>query len=245
MKYTVLWSGGFDSTYMIQNLLEDQNNTVKAYYVAMGTEQSDKAKMELHSISKLKEVFKDLFKDRFEYKEIVFSISHHKHNTDVYTPQLMTLLHALYECVEKDTDRVALGFVMNDSSISYIEDLKTIWSGFSELCMLHSWPKLVFPLSKFSKSSTYYYINKKLKELCVCCEYPQSTPNRTFCDTCEPCKRNRAAGLIDSITDEIKPKDYKLVGAEEAKKIQSETITNQEAEQVIVDFLNTIGTYEI
>jgi len=32
MKYTVLWSGGFDSTYMIQHLLKN-GHEVNAYYV--------------------------------------------------------------------------------------------------------------------------------------------------------------------------------------------------------------------
>ncbi len=202
MKYNVLWSGGFDSTYMIQLLLsQDSDNQVRAYYLDIKN-NVEKSKMEQEAIAVLKEKFKTMYRDRFEYKGIVLETNIKKQANCVYSPQLFSLLHGLFESVDYEwTDAVALGFVMNDNGISYIEDLKRIWKDVKNITYANKWPVLEFPLMKSPKSSIYDWLNADLRKDCVCCEsfgtfLRDEKDTQRFCDKCSPCKRNREAGLI-------------------------------------------------
>lgn len=198
-NYSVLWSGGFDSTYMIQHILEsDVKNSVTCGYLEI-LNNEPKTKKELEAIDKLKEIFKNKYGTRFEYVGVIMSVNVNKHDTSIYCPQLLFLLTALSHLSNKNDYASCLGFVMNDNSISFLSEIKNIWKNISNLRM-EDLPELMFPLSKYPKWGINSNLNESIKELCVCCE--ESTEDK-FCHKCDPCKRNLEAGLIPSKVEDV------------------------------------------
>ncbi len=125
----VLWSGGLDSTYLIQHLLDTTPDArVRAIYVQI-TNNEDKVKTELAAIKKMVPVFKEKYGERFIYDGKVCSI---EINDNVYSPDKSPLGFSQIPCwiagviygLKHDTTHVALGYVMNDDAISYLEEIR-------------------------------------------------------------------------------------------------------------------------
>lgn len=193
MKYSVMWSGGFDSTYMIQYLLDaNKDNTVEACYLQIDNNEL-KTKKEFEAIEKLTPILNKIYGNRFLYKGVSVKVLIQISNHSVYCPQSYFLLTALAQCTYKDHDYACLGYVMNDCSISFLDEIKGVWENFSKM-RTSPLPPLNFPLSKYPKYGINSNLRPELKDLCTCCE--SDLASEKFCFECSPCKRNEEAGLI-------------------------------------------------
>lgn len=178
----VLWSGGLDSTYMIYKYLQEHHR-VEAYYIEIKNNK-EKTKRELTSIKELCKLFKDY---AFEYKGILaeFSLNIIDDNVSAFHQSPFWITSAYYL-----KGPVSIGYVMNDDSISYLQDYNNIAKSYNTL---RNTPlKLEFPLYKTSKQEILKYLPKEyLKHITYC----ESEEKLTSCGKCHSCRRYKT--IID------------------------------------------------
>lgn len=169
----VLWSGGLDSTYMIYKLLQEHYH-VDAYYVKIGNNPA-KTKRELLAIRKLSKLFTEY---DFEYTGILteFTINISKNNELKYSQPPIWLFSAYYL-----TGPVFIGYVMNDDSISYIDDYRKIVKNLNKLRLTPL--QIEFPLSKISKVEILLTLPKKFLNNITYCE-SEEKDNCAMCSSC-------------------------------------------------------------
>ena len=185
-----LWSGGLDSTYLIQKLLdEDNNNVVWASYVEI-CNNPNKTKMELEAVGKLTHIFETLYPNRFNYRGTSISV-------DVKSPamrfgmeQMPVWLMSLASITPIDSKQIAIGYIMNDCAISYLSEIKGVIKAYNKICQTPL-PPVIFPLSKQNKNDICWALKKELRDHVVTCENPSLIDNKWVqCGDCVPCTRN-------------------------------------------------------
>lgn len=187
----VLWSGGLDSTYLIYKMLCD-GYRVKAFYINIqnNTYQTEREKT---AIQKMIPIFKQW---DFEYLGELIDINILNPNSKYmlnYPP-----LFLLVPYVMGDVDNLAIGYVMNDDAISYIEDIKNIYNSIQPLCSADL-PKLIFPLSKYKKEDIWNkLIPPELRQHVTWCE--NSACETVGKDNCPSCQRMSFLD-VDKIVD--------------------------------------------
>lgn len=186
-----LWSGGLDSTYMIQYLLESNpNNVIRCSYVEI-LNNENKTKMELAAIDKLIPIFREKYKDRFSYHGISYRVGINNMTHGVMFYQMPLWIGAIATVVPKDINQVAIGYVMNDDAISYLSEFKEIVKAFDKL-RFSPLPEIIFPLYKQKKDFITDDIFPSLKKFVVWCELPILNDDGSwrYCGQCGPCKRS-------------------------------------------------------
>ena len=107
------------------------------------------------------------------------------------------LVSLLYNSSRTGYDEIQIGAVMNDDMVSFIDDIKKIWSSFTFLSK-EKHPPLTFPIMKESKWNLSKDLPKKYKDLVVFCEDPniikpidENNTELLFenCGYCHSCKR--------------------------------------------------------
>ena len=198
-KYVVLWSGGFDSTYLIQHLLESQPEAeVDAHYIALRN-NGLKTAAELRAVAAISLIFKAKFNERFWCSAVPsISVESFTGSRHFYNNQLPLLLAALAACVSGKKTKAALGYVMHDGAVSFLGELRQIWSAYGVMAVVDKWPELVFPLAQYHKYGIASNLWPELRALCECCEVADEDrrPGVRFCGKCPPCRHNLEAGLI-------------------------------------------------
>lgn len=186
----VLWSGGMDSTYLIQKLLtENDNVNVTTGYVEV-MNNVNKTKNELKAIKKLLPILTSKYGDRFSHMGIVYK-------TDVICPsmrfgleQMPLWISALVSTTPVETDLLCLGYVMCDCAISYLKELQDLIKAYNKISDIKL-PKLTFPISKYPKWMILEKLDKQLKPHVVWCENPVEVDNELKpCKRCEACKHS-------------------------------------------------------
>lgn len=181
---SVLWSGGMDSTYLIQHLLDkDPKNVVWASYVEIENNR-DKVVTELAAISKMEPFLKDKYKDRFHYLGVAckFSINNMGNNLVFY--QMPLWIAAVICTTNSKVNEIAVGYVMNDCAISYLAEFQQLIKSF-DVISHDPYPKISFPLSKVSKDFIVSNIYAELKQHVVWCERPKDGHPCGKCHSCE------------------------------------------------------------
>lgn len=191
MKYLVLWSGGLDSTYLVWKLLNEGHSVMVARCVIGGNEyqrqREEKARNELFPL------FKNF--SNFEYVDNtvavdIASVCGPKNDNNIL-PQIPALLVTALYSVGRSIDRVALGYVMNDDAISFLDDIKGVFNSFKNL-MWNQNIEIEFPLAKISKVTILYNLPKEYLERVSYCENNDSIK---VCGKCPSCKRHKDALL--------------------------------------------------
>ena len=167
----ILWSGGLDSTYLIQKSIEDGWH-VDAYYFRI-VNNNVKSKMELTAIDKIRTHF-DI--NNFQYKGIITEITIKSTNDYrlIFSQLPVWLFSMLYTISQYGYDKhvkeeICLGYVMNDDAISFLNDIRYIWNSYSSVIHNRELPKLVFPLSKIKKDEIINLITPELIQLTLTC----------------------------------------------------------------------------
>jgi len=189
MTKQVLWSGGLDSTYLIYKLLQEHHK-VEAYYIKIKNNK-EKTKRELLAIKKLTKLFSEF---NFEYKGILaeFSLNIIDNNVLTFYQSPFWITAAYYL-----RGPVSIGYVLNDYSISYLQDYKNIAKSFNTL--RNNPLKLEFPLYKTSKQ---YILQVLPKEFLKNITYCESADNLLMpCGKCHACIRHKA--IVDENNEVI------------------------------------------
>jgi len=205
-KAGVLWSGGLDSTYLIYYYLSTfQHVSVVAHYIEL-MNNTTKTRMELNACKKLAEVFNVMFPNRFEW-HYGTSVNISYGTGEVTFKQLPSwLLGALFLT---KTDTVAMGYVMNDDAISFLDDIQRVWK--SMQFMRHDRAILEFPLVKVKKDEIVSQLPGELKQHVVWCEMPNQISDTQFepCGQCHPCQRSpliAKAKMHDGVAEKLAEK---------------------------------------
>ena len=190
MKKThVLWSGGLDSTYLVQLLLS-KGATVYASYVRLENNEA-KTKMEMAAIQKMVPIFKQRYAGFIHHdKEATMVFSSEYSLPDLH--QVLPWLTAAQMIIHPDAEELAIGYVMNDCAISYLPEIRGIWKAMCCLSSSRKKPTIVFPLIKETKLSIYHQLLPELRGLTVTCEQPKTMDDGSWspCGVCVPCQRH-------------------------------------------------------
>jgi 7-cyano-7-deazaguanine synthase in queuosine biosynthesis len=188
-NYLVMWSGGVDSTYLIQYLLDNSNDTVCAVYARLVNNKA-KIKMELAAIKKMVPILKEKYGSRFTYWKNGSDIHLSTGNHATYVQPLVWAFCGLL--AGNNIDKVAIGYVLGDDAISYIPDLVAFRNAISQFC--NPLPELCFPLIKHHKKNVYDWLHAPLRKLAVWCENP-SDKDFKHCGKCNACRDHKFYGV--------------------------------------------------
>lgn len=185
-KILVSWTGGLDSTYLVYKLLNEGHLVNTCYTEIMNNKEF--TKREKKAISKMI----DSFKQYHNYLGHLESESM-GYTKNIVFGQILCILQGLIHNYNEH-DEVAVGYVMNDDIISYLPDIKKIWNSYKSICY-SNFPKLTFPLIKYSKSQ-------------ICNELPKILlDNITYCvrfeDIDEPCGKCRSCKRMRDVLEEM------------------------------------------
>lgn len=186
-KALVLWSGGLDSTGLICHYLS-KGWLVDALPVRL---KNTYGKNDREANARLK-MFDAYFRAQ-GVKLLGESVIYNDGAGDMVFSQAPRWLNAAVAMVGVDHSEVALGYVMNDDAISYLDDFRRIWRAFGGLWPRgHQYPKLVFPFSKWQKIQILDIIPRQLHPMLTWCENPGEIDH---CGMCRPCKKALSLGL--------------------------------------------------
>lgn len=183
---SVLWSGGLDSTYMIQHLLDSNpNNVVWAYYVEIENNR-DKVETEKNAIKTMTPILKQKYSNRFEYCGLACKFSIETKGNLLAFYQMPLWISAVVCSTSDKVKEIAIGYIMNDDAISYLDDFRYIVRSFDAISKT-PYPKIIFPLSKINKEMINSKLDRELKRHVVWCEMPE---NSKPCGRCHSCERS-------------------------------------------------------
>lgn len=157
----ICWSGGLDSTYLIQYYLE-KNYNVEVINCQLKNAPKQQVKREQIAIKKM---LNGYFKDK--NVKFIGNIVTEVHGDNAFSksslPQVSTWLYGLFCSLNYHHEEVAVGYIMNDDAISFLDDIKNAWKGYKGL--VHGdLPKLVFPLVKYKKNTIFHNLNSELRK---------------------------------------------------------------------------------
>lgn len=180
-----LWSGGLDSSYMIDQLLREGNDVVAGYCnINEGHAQSNREDFAREAMGRQ---FRAIYGDgRFSCVR-TFDFGIHSVNQEFPIKQAFVWLMS-YISIPNNShklfDSVAIGYTMNDDALSYIDELKASWNTFNSFSRKKV--DLIFPLLKCKKSDMWESCPSYISDHVTWCE---SSDIRDFCEECHSCKR--------------------------------------------------------
>lgn len=179
--YFVLWSGGLDSTYLIEYLLKEGHKVTAAYIEILNN--TNKTARELAAIEKMHPYFTSTFGDsKFSYRGNVMSMDIKYYTSNVVLPQIFAWTSVWY-VVPAECDYIAIGYVMGDCAISFLDEIKASFNGNAGL--LHKHIPVTFPLTKHDKLDIWSRVHLTLREHVTWCEDEMIDK----CGKCSSCKR--------------------------------------------------------
>lgn len=203
-KSYVLWSGGLDSTYLIQKLLsENPNQIVIAGYVEIMNNEA-KTKTELAAVEKMSDVLKVLYPNRFQFRGTVYKCEVKQTSNWMPLLQMPIWISAVMSTTPHDVQDICIGYVMNDCAISYLNELQALMKTYATKLCQPNFPKIKFPLSKINKEEIHNNILGELKQFVVWCEMPNKESDGTFkpCGRCVSCQHSPIYASMPKAVDE-------------------------------------------
>lgn len=191
----VLFSGGMDSTYLLQFYLDWTN--VETMYVQANT-HPDKVTKELEARQKLMKLFEKYYKYRvLDDHQVNLTDVWHSCVEDHNTQPISWLTAALLKYNSKRHSAVAIGYLLGDQAPAYREQLEGFWRNGWMLLRgrMSPPPPLLFPLldQHVSKASVVRDIDKCLIMSTWVCEIPNTVGEFALkrivpCKRCQPCR---------------------------------------------------------
>lgn len=187
-RVLIAWSGGLDSTYLIQQYLEKgygvdvvSCNLQNTYPTQMKREQT---------------AIKKMMKGYFRGKDVnLIGTSYIKFDGYCFSTLGLTqppiwLLNLVTYLRDGHTE-VAIGYVMNDDALSFLDIITGIWNSYAGLVQ-SPLPPLVFPLMRYKKTRIWGELNPELRKYVTWCENPEKEDH---CGQCPSCKKMLDLGL--------------------------------------------------
>lgn len=193
----ILWSGGLDSTYLIPYYSNLGYDVYTGYVNILNNPMQ--MQREEYSRQKLEAILKQRYKFRHlgEIWKANITKFDQSHVSVSQVPLFLTSL--LYNT--SYYNKVAIGYVMNDDAISFIEDIKRIWYSYKNLTHYpERFPEIEFPLIKMKKLQIYNSLPEEIRKYCTYCENPIDDEIKGFinCEECPSCKRYKRE-IIDQM----------------------------------------------
>lgn len=197
MKTLVLWSGGHDSTYLIQRLLEE-GGQVDAGYVDLLNNPA-KSACEKSAIDKLIEILER--ESRFRYLGIIATVGVPRPSLSLQLTQAAIWVSIAATTADPTIhEQVALAYVLGDDAVSWLSDILAVYKA-NERLHNRPLPPLVWPLVKTSKAYVLQALRPELRVHCVTCEFPR--PCKDGWRACGRCRCCRRLAEIKRIAKEI------------------------------------------
>ena len=180
----ILASGGLDSTYLMWKALEEGHKVIPVYVEIMNN--SPKAERERKALDEIiRKLRKKYGGESIAVERTIMSLDVESRNECTMAQAPIWLLSLIFSPL-KDVDEVHIGYVMGDCGVSYISELKRIWTMYKQNFMSNrAEATLKFPLIKFHKHDLMDQLPNEIFQLTVFCE---SSINGNDCGSCVPCK---------------------------------------------------------
>ena len=197
-KVLVSWSGGLDSTYLIQRYLLDGYEVHAVNNIIHNN--ASKAIMELNAIHKLIPKLEKL--GTFKYLDKLCKIDVNNNNPKYkgLIGQSAIWLYSMCFFDFTGYDHIALGYLACELEVSYLEDINNLAQSLQSF-MVGSFPPIQFPLKKIRKISIYELILSELLEDVTHCEmsiYDESKGVKV-CQKCLKC--SNVKGILKTYKD--------------------------------------------
>ena len=126
-SYLVPWSGGLDSTMLIDKLV-DEGHSVEALYYNLNSDKQDAR--QLRAVTKMHEKY-------FSKKNVILNIQECNAvgiggNSPLFFTQFPYHIFNIMRAINHH-DYVAIAFVMNDDAISYLSEMKSIYDSYDAI----------------------------------------------------------------------------------------------------------------
>lgn len=197
-KYLVPWSGGLDSTCLV-NMLLLQGHEVEALYININDVGQDRR--QLKAVKQMRDVYFNKFNFTLSIDTVpgVGLLSATAKSTLVLG-QVPAHIFNIIKYIG-DHDFVAIAYVMNDDAVSYLKEIEKIYKSYQGIFEKRL-PQLHFPLIKHNKRMVFNALPVELREHVTWCENQFESDN---CGKCKSCKRmqdiyikqNTSHGVID------------------------------------------------
>lgn len=198
-KVLIPWSGGMDSTYLVNYAIDKGCIVHTAYFEILNNK--DKTPHEIEARDNMKR----FFMNKAESKRTTF-IDHGRvasfNMPDIaeygsrtrpvgnFSQTPLWIMAAAY--MADQYDYVAMGFVMGDKTVSWAKEYAAMFESYKNIkqdVVDKSRVKLVFPLMKTPKDIIWQGLPAELKNNLWICENPHKNKDGTHreCGRCEPC----------------------------------------------------------
>jgi 7-cyano-7-deazaguanine synthase in queuosine biosynthesis len=186
MKTLVAWSGGLDSTALIDYLLK-RGDSVSSIYVELPN-NGEKVKREQQAIDNMMP-----YLNHYAFRHLGITSIQPYGGSILSLKQPVLWLTGLIYALTTDYDCVSMGYVMGDCAVSYLSEIRAIWDSFAGLTS-YKLPPLTFPLIKDEKIELWNKLPDELKKHVTWCECYDKVI--APCGTCHPCKRAIHEGIV-------------------------------------------------
>ena len=168
----VLFSGGLDSTYLVWKNLKE-GNRVTPYYTEI-LNNTSKSRIEKQQMAKIIGTLRQEFGDLLDYPRYASKAELYVNTWNSPLKFLQTpiwLMSTLY--MDQSHDEIQIGYVANDDSVPYIEEIKESYKALSWLAKDEGRrPKLMFPIHQMAKTMMLNELPHNLLALIYSCEAP-------------------------------------------------------------------------
>ncbi len=216
-KVLIPWSGGLDSTYLVWKNLSE-GNEVYTFSVQLennvGQRDSEIAARKL-----MREYFTEKFPicNLYEDHDLSKIGVRGGYNMLLNQPPIW-ILFSMYSHDLCNVEEIQIGYVMNDDAISYLDEIRNLYSSYSSFLNCKP-PKLQFPLIKKKKYDLINEMPEELVKMVSYCEYG-SDPN---CN-CLCCERHHAELRLSHKYNLARPLPYVY---DSEKKVEVKPIAYQ------------------
>jgi 7-cyano-7-deazaguanine synthase in queuosine biosynthesis len=180
-KYLVPWSGGLDSTCLINDLLS-KGHTVDALYTNINDCAQDTR--QLNAVQAMTKEYFFRYKFTLKVDTIVgMGLGPVGVNSPIMLLQVPIHIFNLLKYID-NYDYVALAYVMNDDAVSFLDNIKKIYNSYQGISN-KPLPKIAFPFSKKNKKMVFNMLPAELIQHITWCE----SSHEDNCGVCGSCKR--------------------------------------------------------
>lgn len=172
-RIAMFFSGGLDSTYLLYKNLKE-GHKVTPFYVEISN-NIDKCKIEKQQIVKIYNILcQEITDNNLVQPQIISKLEILKHyDNDLKFVQIPIWLFVTNYIAQHKYDEIQIGYIANDDSIPYVEDIKKTYKSMNWLFHDSSHrPKLTFPLLKYTKRDMLDVLPPSILELVYSCETP-------------------------------------------------------------------------
>lgn len=180
-KVLIAWSGGLDSTFLIQYYL---NLGYVVDVVNCNLRNGGPEQMKREQVA-MKKMMKGYFRDK---PVTLIGTSHVALDGYCFSAlnlsQVPVWIFNLISYLRTDHTEVAIGYVMNDDAVSFLDIITGIWNSYAGIVGAPL-PPIMFPLTKYKKWRIWDELHSELRKHVTWCESPEKTVRCGFCPSCK------------------------------------------------------------